>query len=49
MGCNEVPKAGGGTYWSDEAPEIFRDIDVGRDPNQERRDQLLYDFINRMN
>ena len=48
MGCNEVPKADGGTYWSDEEPDIWRDIDIGRDPNQERRDQLLYDLLERM-
>jgi deoxycytidylate deaminase len=48
MGCNEVPKANGGTYWSDEAPNIWRDIDIGRDPNQERRDQVLYDLLDRM-
>jgi deoxycytidylate deaminase len=48
MGCNEVPKANGGTYWSDEAPNIWRDIDIGRDPNQERRDQVLYDLLDRL-
>ena len=48
LGCNEVPKAKGGTYWIDEHPDIFRDIEIGNDPNQERRNVILYDLIDRM-
>lgn len=48
LGCNEVPKASGGTYWADDPPPIDRDIERGSDPNQERRDQILYDLLERM-
>ena len=37
IGCNEVPKAGGGTYWIDDDPPIFRDIEIGADANQDVR------------
>jgi deoxycytidylate deaminase len=47
LGCNEVPKAGGGTYWSD-SPPTFRDIDLKKDANQERRDEIFYDLVERM-
>jgi len=49
LGCNEVPKANGGTYWSDDdnqAPQ--RDIELGRDPNQERKNEIIYDLLDRM-
>ncbi|HEX4765824.1 MAG TPA: deaminase, partial [Lichenihabitans sp.] len=48
LGCNEVPKAPGGTYWIDEEPHIFRDVEIGRDSNQEQRNVLLHDFLDRM-
>lgn len=32
QGCNEVPRAFGGTYWSGEEPD-FRDVRLGYDPN----------------
>jgi deoxycytidylate deaminase len=32
QGCNEVPKAMGGTYWDSEDPD-FRDVKLGHDPN----------------
>jgi deoxycytidylate deaminase len=40
LGSNEVPKAGGGTYWSD---EMFDDRDFvrGKDSNDERKQQIL--------
>jgi deoxycytidylate deaminase len=48
LGCNEVPKAGGGTYWTDDEEPICRDVDIGHDPNQERKDKILYDLLARM-
>ena len=48
IGCNEVPKAGGGTYWIDDEPPIFRDIEVGVDANQDRKTEIIYDLIIRM-
>lgn len=48
LGCNEVPKAGGGTYWIDQAGPIWRDIEHGRDPNQERKNEIIFDLVQRM-
>ncbi|WP_348522403.1 deaminase, partial [Bradyrhizobium liaoningense] len=46
MGSNEVPKAGGGTYWSD-APEGCddRDYQRGYDANDKRKAQLLQELF----
>jgi deoxycytidylate deaminase len=43
LGCNEVPKAHGGTYWSDQ-PNPFRDFEIGHDQNHNRKAEILYDF-----
>lgn len=48
LGCNEVPKAGGGTYWSDDDQPIYRDIEMGGDANQDRKNEMLFDLIQRM-
>jgi deoxycytidylate deaminase len=48
IGCNEVPKAGGGTYWIDDEPPIFRDIEAGVDANQDRKTEIMYDLAIRM-
>lgn len=48
IGCNEVPKAGGGTYWIDDVSPIFRDIEVGVDANQDRKTEIVYDLVVRM-
>jgi deoxycytidylate deaminase len=47
MGCNEVPKAGGGTYWSED-PNDRRDIVEGHDPNERKKNELLADLIDRL-
>lgn len=47
LGCNEVPKSGGGTYWSGD-PTDRRDFVAGHDPNDEKKRQLVADFVNRM-
>lgn len=47
LGCNEVPKAGGGTYWSGDQGDQ-RDFVTGRDPNDEKKRELVADFIDRM-
>jgi deoxycytidylate deaminase len=46
MGSNEVPKAGGGTYWADD-PKRFDDRDYVReyDSNDSRKRELLFDLI----
>jgi hypothetical protein len=48
LGCNEVPKAGGGTYWTDDEASIYRDVDIGLDPNQDRKAEIVYDLLTRM-
>lgn len=47
QGCNEVPKAGGGTYWSGDVDDQ-RDIVIGRDPNEVRKFELIVDIIDRL-
>jgi cytidine deaminase len=47
MGCNEVPKAGGGTYWfGDEGDK--RDFVQGLDPNEGYKVSLLVDILDRL-
>ncbi len=41
MGSNEVPKAGGGTYWSDEEPYDAREYTRGEDSNDARKREIL--------
>lgn len=48
MGCNEVPKAFGGTYWSEDGEASNRDFEKGGDANHSRKLQILYDLISRM-
>jgi len=47
MGCNEVPKAGGGTYWSDSANDQ-RDYALGYDSNQRLREDMTRDALVRL-
>jgi deoxycytidylate deaminase len=47
QGCNEVPKAFGGTYWDLETPD-FRDVRIGYDPNQIETREMLRDLFQRL-
>ena len=47
MGCNEVPKSGGGTYWSGDAVDK-RDFVQGHDPNERKKIELLVDLLDRL-
>jgi deoxycytidylate deaminase len=47
QGCNEVPKAHGGTYWDLEEPD-HRDVKKGYDPNEEQRREILRDLLERL-
>jgi len=40
VGCNEVPKAGGGQYWPEDRPDK-RDFQLGYDSNVRHRDAAL--------
>ena len=46
LGSNEVPKAGGGTYWCDEVYDD-RDYVRGSDANDERKRENLADLLKR--
>lgn len=47
MGCNEVPKAGGGTYWEGD-PNDCRDFVLGRDSNHQVREDMATDALQRL-
>jgi deoxycytidylate deaminase len=47
QGCNEVPKAHGGTYWDLELPD-HRDIKKGFDPNDKHKKEILRDLVERL-
>lgn len=44
LGCNEVPKYGGGSYWSD-GPDDKRDFALGEDPNERIKREILHDTL----
>lgn len=45
FGTNEVPKAGGGTYWEDDIHDD-RDFRRGQDSNDKRKKEILYELMN---
>lgn len=47
QGCNEVPKAFGGTYWDSEEPD-HRDVKLGDDPNDIQKAELLREIVERL-
>jgi deoxycytidylate deaminase len=47
QGCNEVPKAFGGTYWDEEEPD-FRDVKIGKDSNDILKIDVLTDLVERL-
>ncbi|CAD7033501.1 deoxycytidylate deaminase [Pseudorhizobium halotolerans] len=49
MGCNEVPRAFGGTYWAEDGENAQRDFERGRDANHSRKLEILHDLLERMN
>ena len=44
VGCNEVPKSGGGNYWDNDTNKL-RDIDLGGEPNKQQVNRMIFDFI----
>lgn len=44
VGCNEVPKYGGGNYW-DEDTNKKRDIDIGGEANKNEINRIIFDFL----
>jgi len=47
LGCNEVPRAGGGTYWTGDANDS-RDFRLGYDPNEVNKVEVFSDLITRL-
>lgn len=47
LGCNEVPKAMGGTYWEGDEGDA-RDFQLGRDTNEAQKFELLVDLVERL-
>jgi cytidine deaminase len=47
LGCNEVPKTGGGTYWTEDTSDR-RDFVEGHDPNDRRKAEVLVDLLGRL-
>lgn len=47
FGCNEIPKAGGGTYWADSDSD-HRDYALGRDSNHQVREDMATDALKRL-
>ncbi|MBX9863376.1 MAG: deoxycytidylate deaminase [Hyphomicrobium sp.] len=47
LGCNEVPKARGGTYWAGDANDA-RDFVLGCDPNDQKKFEVFVDLVERM-
>lgn len=47
QGCNEVPKATGGTYWDGEEPD-FRDVRLGHDPNDVLKKDVIRDLLEKL-
>ena len=43
IGCNEVPKFGGGNYW-DEDKDKKRDVDLGKEANKSEINRIIRDF-----
>ncbi len=44
LGCNEAPKAFGGTYWENDDPD-HRDFVYGIDSSYEYRNQIIQEFL----
>lgn len=47
-GCNEVPKAGGGSYWPSDKPDV-RDYALGVDPNEQEKDERFRELLKSLN
>ncbi|WP_025051926.1 anti-phage dCTP deaminase [Sulfitobacter noctilucae] len=47
VGCNEVPKAGGGNYWFTD-PDKARDIERGNEQNSIEKKRIIVDFLTQL-
>ena len=50
VGCNEVPRAGGGLYWPEEnEDQDLRDFQLGRNLSKEKRVKTVAEIVRRFN
>ena len=49
LGCNEVPKAHGGLYWSDDHGLDGRDFQKGVDPSAAAKEEILAEILSVLN
>jgi cytidine deaminase len=49
LGCNEVPKAHGGLYWSDDPGLDARDFQKGVDPSATAKEEILAEILSALN
>lgn len=48
VGCNDTPKAGGGTYWQDDEPD-GRDFELlGHDPSEQAKREIIAETLERL-
>jgi len=47
LGCNDVPRAGGGLYWPSDANDA-RDLKRGRDSSNELSERMLQELLDRL-
>lgn len=47
LGCNEVPRSNGGTYWSGDSDDS-RDFQLGQDENERIKRSLMADAVRRL-
>lgn len=47
MGCNDVPRAGGGLYWSDDEPDM-RDFQLGFDSAAKFRNKIVAELATKL-
>lgn len=47
LGCNEVPKYGGGTYWTSDENDA-RDFRIGHDSNAKIKDDIVSDTLSKL-
>ncbi|RVV97932.1 deoxycytidylate deaminase [Mesobaculum littorinae] len=47
LGCNEVPKANGGNYWSDDEFRA-RDVERGTEQNSVERQRIIVNFLQKL-
>lgn len=48
LGCNDIPKFGGGLYWSDDSPDGRDFARLGHDPSEKAKREMLAETLTRL-